>query len=360
MFSVLQWQDKPTQKMKLISILAIVGVICLIQISQANAQNNGAWEKVWNGGFATTVAYGNGIFVAVNDSKNSTLSFGNAVVSANDSVTNWTMTALSPRMSLSQIIYGGGQFLITDYFTSNNGSLLYFNVLTSTDGINYSNLVNLVNLNSLRYFYAVTYANGLFIVTGSDQNFNTVMLTSTNGIDWTSRDIGTGNYIYAVAYGNGRFVAVGSALLTSPDGITWTYQGKGYGLFSIAFGNGFFVAIDGNGEFVWSTDGINWNLAYYIDGNPHAVAFGNNQFVVAGEGSPGDGGQIFVSLTGTNDWRRSYFGTESAGFYGLTYGNGHFVAVGPAGIVRSQTAFRLICPSLQASRSVKQRCLGAM
>jgi hypothetical protein len=54
-------------------------------------------------------------------------------------------------------------------------------------------------------------------------------------------------YLTAVAYGNGLFVAVGKwgAILTSPDGETWTEQASPTGnpLFGVTYGNGTFVAV---------------------------------------------------------------------------------------------------------------------
>ena len=64
------------------------------------------------------------------------------------------------------------------------------------------------------YLTAVTYGNGLFVAVG-DRN---AILTSPDGVTWTQRASGTVGFLRGVTYGNGTFAAVGerSTILTSP------------------------------------------------------------------------------------------------------------------------------------------------
>ena len=98
----------------------------------------------------------------------------------------------------------------------------------------------------------ITYGKGTFVAVGDD-----TILTSPDGVTWTSIDSGTTASLYGVAYGNGTFVAVGSAgtglisigaILTSPDGATWTSINSNYSLIGATYGNSTFVAV-----------GYNWN-----------------------------------------------------------------------------------------------------
>ena len=96
------------------------------------------------------------------------------------------------------------------------------------------------------FLYGVTYGNGLFVVVGR----NGTILTSSDGISWTSRTSGTSNSLGGVTYGNGTFVTVGYSItssststsdnstptittekstttLTSSDGVTWTLRDSG-------------------------------------------------------------------------------------------------------------------------------------
>ena len=56
------------------------------------------------------------------------------------------------------------------------------------------------------FLHGVTYGNGIFIAVGGDGT----ILTSADGITWTSRTSGTTSNFYGVTYGNGTFVAVGA------------------------------------------------------------------------------------------------------------------------------------------------------
>jgi len=77
-----------------------------------------------------------------------------------------------------------------------------------------------------------------------------VVLTSSDGISWTSRASGTDAQLFAVGFGGSRFVAVGSLgwVVTSSDGVTWEKQTTGLestDLRSVGFGT-----VSGNGLFV--------------------------------------------------------------------------------------------------------------
>ncbi|MEO8235611.1 MAG: hypothetical protein ABI549_09380, partial [Flavobacterium sp.] len=69
---------------------------------------------------------------------------------------------------------------------------------------------------------SVIYANGKFVAVGSN-----IVMTSPDGITWTTRTAAANNNWNSVTYGNSLFVAVsnsgtGNRVMTSPDGITWT------------------------------------------------------------------------------------------------------------------------------------------
>ena len=75
------------------------------------------------------------------------------------------------------------------------------------------------------------------------------ILTSPDGVTWTTRISGTSYGLNGVTYGNNTFVAVGgSTILTSPDGVSWTIRtsGTSYGLNGVTYGNNTFVAVGGS------------------------------------------------------------------------------------------------------------------
>ena len=175
----------------------------------------------------------------------------------------------------------------------------------------------------------VTYGNGIFVAVGgsSSTGFSGPILTSPDGVSWTSQ-AGFG-ILYGVAYGNGIFVAIGDGgtILTSPDGVTWTIRtsGTSRSLYGAAYGNGIFVAVGANRTILTSPDGVSWTIrssvtTYSLPG----VAYGNSTFVAVG-----DGGSILTSPDGVTWTTR----TSRTSLSGVTYGNGTFVAVGTNGAI---------------------------
>jgi hypothetical protein len=112
----------------------------------------------------------------------------------------------------------------------------------------------------------VTYGNGLFVAVGEGG----AILTSPDGVSWTARTSGTGNDLSGVTYGNGpswRW-GTGGAILTSPDGVSWTGGPRGrHDLYGVAYGNGTFVAVGDRGTILTSPDGVSWTQRTSGTGN---------------------------------------------------------------------------------------------
>ncbi len=134
---------------------------------------------------------------------------------------------------------------------------------------------------------AIAYGDGQFVAVGS------AILTSPDGVTWTERNSGTTDDLFAVAYGNGQFVAVGGSglggsgtILTSPDGVAWTSHNPGTrGLNAVGYGGGQFVAVGGLGTILTSPDGAAW-VGRWTGATDQftGVTYGNSQFVVVGAG----------------------------------------------------------------------------
>ena len=58
---------------------------------------------------------------------------------------------------------------------------------------------------------------------------NGTILTSTDGISWTSRTSGSSSNLNDVIYGNGLYIVVGASgtIITSSDGTSWTERTSG-------------------------------------------------------------------------------------------------------------------------------------
>ena len=162
----------------------------------------------------------------------------------------------------------------------------------------------------------------------------------------------------SVTYGDGLYVAVGDdysspetapRVLSSANGVTWTVQsvqapeGSWWHFESVTYGNGMFVAFadtldppsDLAVHYYTSQDGASWTLhsAPFFEReyeNASEVTFGNNRFVVVAD-------RIRSSENGL-DWAMRLDIPPDSGtwlrwdyFFGATYGNGRFVAVGLPG-----------------------------
>ncbi len=102
-------------------------------------------------------------------------------------------------MPLSGATFGNGLFLAIQ------GGI----ILTSSDGIVWDR--HFPGVFGVTAHLDVTYGSGTFVAVGTEAPFmlpHYQILTSTDGIAWTSRAIGDG-VLSGIAYGNGTFVTVG-------------------------------------------------------------------------------------------------------------------------------------------------------
>ena len=159
-----------------------------------------------------------------------------------------------------------------------------------------------------------------------------------SGLTWSLQSSPAGSDWSDVAFGNGTFVAVSSGpsggvvdrVMTSADGVTWTGRSAASDAtwISVIYGNGVFLAIATTGAVMTSPDGITWTSGGSTGFDTRAVSFGNGTFVANGIKSP-----YVVTSTDGSSWTGAT-GTHKAQFYGGTFGNNMFVAVGaPVGAV---------------------------
>jgi hypothetical protein len=223
-----------------------------------------------------SVAYGNGLFVAV--ANNGT----NRVMTSPDGVT-WIARSAAGANQWQSVTYGNGLFVAVSSTGTNR-------VMTSPDGVTWI-ARSAAEANEWR---SVTYGNGLFVAV-SDDGTNRVM-TSPDGVTWIARSAAEANEWRSVTYGNGLFVAVSitgtNQVMTSPDGVTWIARSaaEANAWQSVTYGNGLFVAVSytGTNRVMTSPDGMTWIVRSATEANPWlSVTYGNGLFVA-------------VSTTGTH------------------------------------------------------------
>jgi Pectate lyase superfamily protein len=190
------------------------------------------------------------------------------------------------RPEFNKVTYGNNLYVAV----GTNGS-----VLTSADGVSWSNTASGVTNNLL----SITYGNSKFVAVGG----NGTVIYSSNATTWQSSGAVAYTTINDVVFGNGIFVLVTlqGSIFTSPDGITWTQRASGVttSLNSITFNGSTFVAVGMSGTVAYSADGIAWSNTTVSQYDLSTVRYLNSVFVAVGSNS-----KIYTSADGIS-WNSS-------------------------------------------------------
>jgi len=263
---------------------------------------------------------------AVNSAGDGAVSDAVSVTPADVNAINWTGRTPAEANNWQSVAYGNGLFVAVSWNGTNR-------VMTSPDGITWT-----ARSVPSGEWKAVTFGNGLFVAV-ADYGTNRVM-TSTDGTTWTARTAAATSLWRGLTYGNGLFVAVAwlgtNRVMTSPDGITWTARSaaEANGWKSVTYGNGLFVAVSFNGtnRVMTSTDGITWTARSAAEASSWSkVTYGNGTFVAVANN--GDNHLVMTSSNGITWTARS--ASSDAAWDSLTYGNGNFVAAANTSVMIS-------------------------
>lgn len=299
-------------KRRMISLVLVF--VLLFQWSAVASASLTPVPEAEEGNF-TSIAYGNGTFVAV--------SFNPSLTYYSTDGLEWNQGSFgSGGAGANEVFYHNDQFIAL----GTNG-----NIYTSTDGIEWdSSLVSMgAGLNSIAYgdegyiiaasmgnvfhakegtsnwgnfykdtsnrnFFGIAYGNGIYVVVGDIGTLLTIEDTGS-GLDWTIRDSGTTNSLNDVQYFNDQFHVVGAngTYLTSPDGEIWTPQtlpdeyASAY-LMGITYEAGTYVVVGGK-SILSSSNGVVWktedagNVTFrdviYDAQNGHYIIVGVNKML---------------------------------------------------------------------------------
>ena len=260
--------------------------------------------STWN-----SVAYGNGIYIAVSPGNKSAYSI--------DGI-NWTAVTLPVSSTWNKIVYSS----ISEQF-----------VAVSTDGdvIRTSNGTAWTTASFLpaySYTAAVEGPTGWILITNGGTKIVTADFVAST---YTEDNLPEGADWNDIVYGKGKFVAVAQSDSTltntvySDDGVTWNLGSFAGACKSIAYGNNRFVAIEGglsnaNAVF-WSFDGITWETVSVPERNWQQIVYGNGLFFMISSGS----GVALISTDGI-DWREIDLQTTDT-WSSVAYGSGSFVLI---------------------------------
>jgi hypothetical protein len=324
---------------------------------------------------ARSIAYGNGMWVAIGDAGNQTC------IAWSTNLSNWYAVSLANSGGLNRtgndVAYGNGMWVaisswqhrmayssngtswteITNTGNMYNGkSIAYGNGLwvavgqtisTSTSGTSFNEVpqANRAGTHN-EIILAVAYNNGIWIASGQ-----TFIIYSTNGTGWTAVPIANRGGItngWRLAWrpplGIGKWVVVGSGsgIATSTNGTSWT-AASSIGLLNnvsgVAYGNGYWFAVGGGRVVAKSTDnGTNWVAVPNANTNGmtsgSGVAYGLGRWVIVGS----DTREIMVSLNGTSFFPIAGSNRGGIDSFGsaVAFGNGYCVIVG-GGVVSYST-----------------------
>lgn len=181
---------------------------------------------------------------------------------------------------------------------------------------------------------SITFGNGKYVAV----NTNAQIAYSTNGINWTIKNIGVENVsdIHCIKYLNGKFIACSNwgtsqsrIWLYSTDGINWYKGGWASGIgssFRIAdfsYNDGEYIAV-GSNIYCTSYDGISWtNRSTKLAGG-ESIALGAGKYVTIYKNN------IYYrnAVKDSNEWTKITVNSSKYPLSKIAYGNGKFIAIG--------------------------------
>ena len=267
---------------------------------------------------------------------------GTILFSDSSSMSKWRYASTSnPAARLTAATYGGGLFVTAGQ---------YGNIFTSGNGITWAESRLTKEDNTFPFIESITYGGGLFVAVGDADALDEsdpvpAIFTSADGLTWTEQNTFTPGLVaqienrnlYGVTTGtvggNPLYVAVGELglIITSLDGVTWTFQGSGTNnnLNAVMFASSTFVAVGDKGTIITSPDGVVWTAATSGTAVPYfqSVTSGGSTFVAVASN-----GQVYYTSNPSGTWSKATT-TITASFgvaYGAVTGFTGFVAVGNA------------------------------
>jgi len=282
--------------------------VILAGATRSEILQNGFWNYTVSASSATNprvIAYnGSSQYVAVGTS---------GVILTSPDGLEWTGQSSSAFANFDKVQYVNGNYIVM----GGNGSNA--NLLTSNNGITWSSQTAGTSIKN-----AAAFGAGVYVVVGAT---NTIMIdnifSSSDLATWTSRSAGSLTF-NDVIYANSLFVAVGGAgaCYSSTDGITWTSRSAGSTTFQrIIYENGLFVAVGSSGTIRTSTDGITWTArTSNVSGQLNDVIWNGSLFCAVGAS-----GVITTSSDGVT-WTARTPGDTATTLMNISWNGTRFVA----------------------------------
>lgn len=220
------------------------------------------------------------------------------IATSSDSGATWTRRNPGVTDHLMSVLWNGTQFVAV-------GNC----IVTSPDGMVWT----LRSARGLPEMSKVAWNGSLFVAVG----INGTIRTSPDGVTWTNRTSPTSRWLRSVTWTGSRWVSVGAvadSVFHSNDGIAWSAQQAEhvYYVKDMIWTGSRFLEVGEVGILLTSPDGLAWT--YVEGGNPHiqdasSIAKSPNRILTVGMGGltalSTDGDSWTAGTVGTDDWLMS-------------------------------------------------------
>jgi hypothetical protein len=302
--------------------------------TEAGATTLATGALAWHNATASrlSVVYDRALFL---NGKFTTLHYPGVVSTSTDGA-SWTTAQTGSTDTLKDLVYGNGRYLALATVPAGGGNVSYV-LRTSADGQTWTTPTLPAQAATMR-LSAIVFANGKFtaIAAGPNGAFGAEVLSSTDGLAWTSQTASTfWNDVGMLAYGNGVYVAVGGVVQVSTDGVTWTMPVTSQTAPNrLKFVNGLFFMVGNGGLIRTSPSGSTWTTRTSgTTRNLHDVDFGNGTYAIAGAFNAQRGTGTLLTSPDAASWTLADLTAVAPiqNLYGMAFGNDRFVAAGSLG-----------------------------
>lgn len=226
---------------------------------------------------------------------------------------NWTTQNSGSDQDLNDVVWNGSIFVAVGN---------YGKIITSSDGITWTSRTSGTTTSNFEKIY---WLGGKFIAVGGADGGTMAVSSSYDGIYWNySSGLPGGAFKYA-AWNGTHYIIAGSSgnVWRSNDAVTWSYVTNLNLCRSLIYANSIFVLLTDT-DIKTSTDGVTWTSrksGTYLD-----ITWASYQFVAVGQN-----GAIATSSNGIN-WSGMTSGTTVM-LINVTYGDSLMVAGGQNGLI---------------------------
>lgn len=214
--------------------------------------------------------------------------------------------------------YGGDRYSIAVNGAQSQFIAVGNGVLSSSDGITWTSR----NSNSTKTLYNIIWGDNRYLSVGESG----AIITSTDGINWTSLNSGTTENLKGAVWNGSIYVIVGRSgtILTSTNGDLWTSRisNTTNELLAITWNGSIFVAAGASGTVLTSPDGITWTPRTTGTGQQiNGITWNGSKFIFVASY-----GKIYSSMDGINWTSETSNTTEN--LVGISWTGNKFIAVG--------------------------------